>query len=302
MRETLQACCLIGLVFASPPRAQPARPDDMKSPRLSAADVDWNAVRATLADLEPLKSGSDAGGAAAPDVLMQLNAAIAKILPKIATSPVPVLLPFDTAVYLHDAALGTAGDAGKYLLSLSTATLFFPGPSGYDAALSLRPQDAPDLNLTFARPVNVQISGSALLYELDGSVVADETAVSQLDGHFPGIRRVLIESHLRYSFVPYDVPYFVSIECFDGANSSRRLSCREADKVAVRFLKALNVGGGAPPANDASLAQQPIVRPEQMSSDFTYYAPGDILPGTGSPRPTRRRPPTTHAQNTFFLR
>ena len=93
---------------------------------------------------------------------------------------------------------------------------------------------------------------------------------------------MLIESHLRYSFVRYGVPYFVSIECFDGANSSRRLSCREADKVAMRFLKALNVAGGAPPANAASLEQQPIARPDPVSPDFTYYAPGDILPGTGS--------------------
>ncbi len=274
MRETLQACCLISLVLASPAVAQNAASDDMKSPRLSAADVDWSGVRTALADLEPLKSQAD--------VLTQLNSAIAKVLPKIAASPVPVLLPFDTAAYLHDAALGAAGDAGKYLSGFSAATLFFPGPSGFDAVVSLRPQDAPDLDLTFARPVNVQMSGSALLYALDGSVVADETAVPQLDGQFPGIRRVLIESHLRYSFVRYGVPYFVSIECFDGANSSRRLSCREADKVAMRFLKALNVVGGAPPANGASLAQQPIERPEAAASDFTYYAPGDILPGTGS--------------------
>jgi hypothetical protein len=219
MRETLQACCLIGLVFVSPAVAQNATPGEMQAPRLSAADVDWDAVRATLVDLEPLKSQAD--------VLTRLNSAIAKVLPKIAASPVPVLLPFDTAAYLHDTALGVAGDAGKYLSGFSAAALFFPGPSGFDAVLSLRPQDAPDLALTFARPVNVQISGSALLYALDGSVVADETAVPQLDGQFPGIRRVLIESHLRYSFVRYGVPYFVSIECFDGANSARRLSCRE---------------------------------------------------------------------------
>jgi murein DD-endopeptidase MepM/ murein hydrolase activator NlpD len=274
MRGTLQACCLIGLIFASPALAQDAARDDMKSPRLSAADVDWSAVRAALADLEPLKSQADA--------LTQLNSAIAKIFPKVAASPVPVLLPFDAAAYLRDAAQDAASDAGKYLSGLSAATLFFPGPSGFDAVLALRPQDAPDLNLTFARPVSVQISGSALLYELDGSVVADETAVPQLDGQFPGIRRVLIENHLRYSFVRYGVPYFVSIECFDGANSSRRLSCREADKVAMRFLKALNVAGGAPPANAASLEQQPIARPDPVSPDFAYYAPGDILPGTGS--------------------
>jgi hypothetical protein len=123
--------------------------------------------------------------------------------------------------------------------------------------------------------------------------------VPQLDGQFPGIRRVLIESHLRYSFVRYGVPYFVSIECFDGANSSRRLSCREADKVAMRFLKALNVVGGAPPANAASLAQQPIERPEQVSPDFTYYAPGDILPGTGSRGQSGRADSTVYAKIRF---
>jgi murein DD-endopeptidase MepM/ murein hydrolase activator NlpD len=299
MRETLKVCCLIGLVFASPAAAQTATPDEMQAPRLSAADVDWGAVRTMLADLDPLKSGSDTGGAGAPDVLTRLNSAIAKVLPKIALSPVPVLLPFDTAAFMHDTALGAAGDAGKYLSGFSAAALFFPGPSGYDAVLSLPPQDAPDLNLTFARPVNVQISGSALLYELDGSVVADETAVPQLDGQFPGIRRVLIESHLRYSFVRYGVPYFVSIECFDGASSSRRLSCREADKVAVRFLKALNVVGGTPPANATSLARQPIERPEAVSPDFTYFAPGDILPGTGSPGHGGRADSTVYAKIRF---
>ena len=291
MRETLQACCLIGLVIASPAVAQTAPPDDMKSPRLSAADVDWSAVRTALADLEPPKSQVD--------VLTQLNSAIAKIFPRIAASPVPVLLPFDTAAYLHDTALGATVDAGNYLSGFSAANLFFSGPSGYDAVLSLRPQDAPDLDLSIARPVNVQISGSALLYELDGSVVADETAVPQLDGQFPGIRRVLIESHLRYSFVRYGVPYFVSIECFDGANSSRRLSCREADKVATRFLKALNVVGGAPPNSDASLEQQPIKRPEAVSPDFTYYAPGDILPGTGSRGRSGRADFTVYAKIRF---
>ena len=298
MRETLKACCLIGLVIASLAAAQNAASDEMKSPRLSAADVDWGAVRAALADLEPLKSDSD-GADATPDVLTRLNSAVAKIFPKIAASPVPVLLPFDTAAYLHDTALGAAVDAGKYLSGFAAATLFFPGPSGFDAVLSLRPQDAPDLDLTFARPVNVQISGSALLYELDGSVVADETAVPQLDGQFPGIRRVLIESHLRYSFVRYGVPYFVSIECFDGAKGSRRLSCREADKVAMRFLKALNVVGGTPPAKAASLEQQPIERPEQVSPDFTYYAPGDILPGTGSRGQSGRADFTVYAKIRF---
>jgi hypothetical protein len=268
VRDVFTACCLIGLVFGTPALAQDAAPDapapafdaTIKSPRLTAAAVDWDVVRAALADLDLVKAQDSAF---APDMLTRLNTASAKIFPDIAASPVPVLLPFDTAALLSDTAQGTPGDASKYLSGFNAATLFFPGPSGYDAVLSLPPQDAPDLKLTYAKPVNVQISGSALLYELDGSVAPDQAApVQQLDGQFPGIRRVLMESHLRYTFVRYGVPYFVAIECFDGANSSRRLSCREADKVALRFLKALNIVGGAPLADAPSLTAQALERPE----------------------------------------
>jgi murein DD-endopeptidase MepM/ murein hydrolase activator NlpD len=289
--DALQACCLIGCIFAFPAAAQEAAPQ-LQSPRVSAADVDWSAVRAALADLDPLISQGDAGGGSSPDALTRLNAATAKVFPKIAASPVPVLLPFDTAAYLREAAVGTAGDNSRYLSGFHAATFFVPGPSGYDAALSLRPQDSPDLDLTFANRVDVQISGSALVYELDGPAVPDGTPVPQLEGQFPGIRRTLLESHLRYTFVRFGVPYVVSIECFDGPSRERRLSCREADKVAVRFLKALNIVGGAPlpPPYPPPLAgeeksmnppPQTIERPEKISPDFTYYAPGDILPGTG---------------------
>jgi hypothetical protein len=56
MRETLQACCLVGLVFASPAVAQNAAPDDMKSPRLSAADVDWSGGGPPAPDTAPGKT------------------------------------------------------------------------------------------------------------------------------------------------------------------------------------------------------------------------------------------------------
>ncbi len=305
MRDALAGCCLFGFAVVLPAAAQapsPAAPapdaDAMSSPRLTSATVDWSAVRAALADLDP---GKTQDSASAADVLTRLNAASGKVLPDIATSPVPVLLPFDTAALLRDAAQGATGEAGKYFSGFGAA-LFFPGPSGYDAVLSLQPKDAPDLNLSYARPVNVQMSGSALLYELDGSVVpASDKAepVQQLDSQFPGIHRVLMESHLRYTFVRYGVPYFVSIECFDGGNSSRRLSCREADKVALRFLKALNVVGGAPPANAPSLTSEAIERPEKVSPDFTYYAPGDLLPGTGWRGQSGRADNTVYADIRF---
>jgi len=287
MRDVLQACCLAGSIIAAPALAQdgapalpatPAAAEQMKSPRLSSAAVDWNAVRATLGGLEPLKAP---GGASAADALVQLNTATAAIFPSVAASPVPVLLPFDAPAYLHDVAQGAAGEAGKYLSGFDATMLFFPGPSGYDAVASLKPGAAPDLKLTYARPVHVQISGSALIYELDGSVAPDVAPVPQFDADFPGIRRVLMESHVRYTFVRYGVPYFVTIECFDGAGSARRLSCREADKVAARFLKSLNVVGGTPHAEEAGPAPQAVAQPERISPDFTYFAPGDILPGTG---------------------
>ena len=297
MRETLQALCLVGLIVTTQAVAQDAAPDAMVSPRLSSAAVDWGAVRAVLTDIDPLKAQD---GATAPDILKRLNDAIAGIFPKIAASPVPVLLPFDTAALLRDASQSATGDAAKYLSGFHAATLFFPGPSGYDAVLSLPPQEAPDLNLTYTKPVNVQMSGSALLYELDGSVAPDQAApVQQLDGQFPGIRRVLMESHLRYTFVRYGVPYFVSIECFDGPNSSRRLSCREADKVALRFLKALNIAGGTPPADAPKLTPEAIARPEKISPDFSYFAPGDILPGTGSRGQSGRADHTVYANIRF---
>ena len=200
----------------------------MKAPKVALADVDWDAVRAALANFG---TSNDEKGA-----LARLNAATAKVLPNIATSPVPVLLPFDTAAYLRDSAQGSAGDTSKYLSGFSAVAVFFPG----------RPATTPRCRCVPIRPARsdirqareVQISGSALVYELDGPMVADGEPVPQLDSQFPGIRRSLIESHLRYTFVRFGVPYVISIGCFDGPASARRLSCREADKVALRFLKA----------------------------------------------------------------
>ena len=275
LRQTLRACCLAGLIFAVPAMAQDAALE-MKAPKVGLADVDWSAVHAALANFGTSDDANDA--------LARLNAATAKVFPNIVGSPVPVLLPFDTPVYLRDSAEGSAGDASKYLSEFSAAAVFFPGPSGFDAALSLRP-NTPGLDLTFAKPIDVQISGSALVYALGGPMVADGQPVPQLDSQFPGIRRSLLESHLRYTFVRFGVPYVVSIGCFDGASNAHRLSCRDADKVALRFLNALNIVGGAPQTGTAGLTPQTIDRPEPVSPDFTYFAPGDILPGTGIARP-----------------
>ena len=111
-----------------------------------------------------------------------------------------------------------------------------------------------------------------MIYELDGPAIDKGSPVPALEPEFPGIRRVLLESRLRYTFTRFGVPYFVSILCFDGPTRARRLSCREADQIALRFVKALHLVGGAPAAAPAPAAPPVIERPEQISSDFTYYA------------------------------
>ena len=143
------------------------------------------------------------------------------------------------------------------------------------------------------------ITGSTLLYELDPPALSGESAVPELAADFPGIRRVLLEERLRYAFTRFGVPYIVSIGCFDGPNSAHRLSCREADKVAVRFLKALTVAGGAPQSARAQTAAPTIDRPQRNAPDFTYYAPGDLLPGTGMKGQGGRPDPTVYAKIRF---
>ncbi len=268
---------------AKAPRPFPAPAVAMTSPRIAAVDVDWNAARAAVAAFDlPQPAAGDTADAAPADALVRLNGATAKIFPKAAASGVPVLLPFDTAALLRDQAQGGAGDDSKYLSAFRAPAFFYPGPSGYDAAFLLPPEDrGGDLTSTFAKPVNVQMTGSAVIYELDGPAADQGSPVPELERDFPGIRRLILENRLRYIFTRFGVPYFVSIACNDGAGSTRHLSCREADHVVVRFLRALNLVGGAPQNEPAKTTLATIEQPEQASPDFTYYAPGDILPGTG---------------------
>ena len=70
-------------------------------------------------------------------------------------------------------------------VGLHAAKFFYPGPAGYDAAFAIRTSEVPELtDIKFAEPIEVQISGSALLYDLDapilavGSVLIDDTMLA----------------------------------------------------------------------------------------------------------------------------
>jgi hypothetical protein len=292
----LRAWGLAGLVLAAAVMAAAAQ--EMKSPGISPTHVDWDAVAVELAG--PTAPDSAATGAEAPapsainpamaaELVASLNRATGERFADIATSPVPVLLPFDTAAFLRDRAAKPAADrganapAGNYLLGFNAVPFFYPGPAGYDAVVVARAQEMRELGIGFSDPIHIHISGSALVYALDEPTGMIGWPVHALDD-IAGVRRMYLESNVRYTFVRYGVPYVVAIECFDGASRFRKPSCRDADKVAVRFLKSLRVAGGAPRKEPDAITADTIDRPATVSTVFTYHRPGNLLPGTGFKR------------------
>jgi hypothetical protein len=264
-----------------------AAAEEMQVPRLSQSNPDWNAVAADIAALSPAPPPPPSD-ASAPvpltdgrQVIAALNRATAELFPGIAASTVPVLLPFDTAAFLNDRAAGvTNKHADDYLAGFHPSPFFLPGPAGYDAMFTAHASEMPELGISFSGRIDVFISGFELLYELDEPVGMIERPVKGVGADFLGIRHVLLENYARNTFTRYGVPYVVSILCFDGGSRYRMISCRDAGKVAERFLKALHVAGGVP-REAAAVAPTGIERPENASPDFTFHSPGDIIAGTG---------------------
>src|SRR5262249_18885927 len=216
-------------------------------------------------------------------------------------------LPFDTAAFLRDRAAASDpstasanAPADDYLFGFNAVPFFYPGPAGYDAVVLARAQEMPELGIGFSDTIYIHIGGSALVYELDEPRGMVGWSVHDLD-EFPGIRRMFLEHYVRYTFVRYGVPYVVAIECSDGRLRFRRMSCRDADKVAIRFVKPLRIAGGTPQAQPETIAADTIDRPAEQSTVFTYYSPGDILPGTGFRRKGGRPDYTVYSKIRFPL-
>jgi hypothetical protein len=272
-----------------------AAADDFKTPGISVARVEWRTV------LDQIKSEIRAWPNIADrftfntrrllppsdprtmPALMQLNAVTLPIFTSINQSPVPVLLPFDTGMYLSAHASG-APDSLKlshYQAGFQRAEVFSAGPSGYDAEFALRPGTDGMPDLTYAKPVEIQITGSILTYDIDDPANGKGEPVRALAARFPDLRRTIREGYVRYAFTRFGVPYVVSIQCLDSVPRAKRLACREASVVAERFLKALRVAGGRPSRARMNIAPDVVVRPAKLSPDFTYRPPGDIIANSG---------------------
>jgi hypothetical protein len=241
---------------------------EMERPIITLSEVDWDAAAASLTDRS---SGSPA------EVFARLNTITGKRFAGIGKSSVPVLLPFDVDAFRKDVADNKpdAASSDKYFGPFQPTKFFLPGPAGYDATFV-----ATGFKTRFEKPIVAEISGAAFIYALDGpSHIEKETPPpKELTDIFPGLRRVLSEAHARYVFQRFGVPYVLSIQCYDMHPSSKHLACKEADPIALAFLRQLHTAGGAP-----AKIQEPeidLTRPA-AKSDFTFYGPGDLIENTG---------------------
>jgi len=299
------------LMLAAPSGASA---DEFKTPGMSAVRVEWRTV------LDQLKSEIGAwpniadrftftGRRRLPPsdprtmpALMQLNAVTLPIFAGISQSPVPVLLPFDSGMYLNARANGAPASLSlsQYQAGFQPALMFRAGPSGYDAEFALAPGAGDGMpHLTFNKPVEVQITGSILTYDLDDPAGGKGEPVRALAAQFPDLRRTIREGYVRYAFTRFGVPYVVSIQCLDSVPRANRLACREASAVAERFLKALRIAGGRPSKPRMNIEPDVMPRPATSSPDFTYRPPGDIIANSGYRGQGGRADPTVYAQIRF---
>jgi hypothetical protein len=290
--------------------------DEFKTPAISAVHVEWRAA------LDQLRSEINTQPAVASaftflgqrrlsafdprsmPALVQLNAVTSQIFTGIGRSPVPVLLPFDTAAFL-DARLNGAPASlslSRYQADFRPADLFDAGPSGYDAVFSLEPGAGDGMpQRTFAKPVEVQITGSILTYDINDPLGGKGETVKALSAQFPDLRRFIREGYVRYAFTRFGVPYVVSIQCLDSSPRARRLACREAYPVAERFLKALRIAGGLPSRPPMDIPPGITERPAEKSSDFAYRPSGDIVANSGYRKQGGRADFTAYSQIRFPL-
>jgi hypothetical protein len=290
--------------------------DEFRTPAVTAVRVEWHGV------LDQLRSEIGTQPAVAPaftfsgqrrlpafdprsmPALVQLNAVTSQIFTAIGRSPVPVLLPFDTAAFL-DAQLNGVPDSlavSHYQADFRPVDLFDAGPAGYDAMFSLEPGAGDGMpQRTFAKPVEVQITGSILIYDINDPLGGKGESVKSLAAQFPDLRRFIREGYVRYAFTRFGVPYVVSIQCLDSSPREQRLACREAYPVAERFLKALHIAGGLPARPRMDISSDIVERPFAVSPDFTYRPAGDIIANSGSRKQGGRVDFTAYAQIRFPL-
>src|SRR5215813_2817477 len=269
--------------------------EEFLTPPVSVARVEWRAVldqvRAEIGAVPSVASDFTfsvqrrvtASDPRSMPALVQLNAVTSPIFAGIGRSPVPVLLPFDAAAYVEARQNGgLLLPIARYQADFRPVDVFDAGPSGYDAVFSLEPGAGAGMpSRTFSKPVEVQIPGSLLTYDIADPAGGKGEPVKSLATQYPDLRRFIREGYVRYAFTRFGVPYVASIQCLDSVPRPKRLACREAYPVAERFLKALRVAGGLPSRPRSNILPGFAERPANYAPDFSYRPVGDILANSG---------------------
>lgn len=306
-------CCFLSFAsLCSGLLIQPVRAEEFRTPAISVITPDWpaavNQLKAEISS-QPLavdnfdftnRQLSRRPKTQRIPAVSQLNAITAPVFTGIELSPVPVLLPFDSALYLADRRSGAVNLLiPRYQAGFRAAAMFEAGPAGYDAAFSLDPGADNMPSRVYSKAVEVQITASLLIYDIKDPLAGKGQPVKALSAQYPNLRRVIREGYVRYAFTRFGVPYVVTIQCLDSVARRKRLSCREAAPVAERFLKALRVTGGTPRQPRSNIASYPSERPIEYSADFTYRPPGEIIANSGYRGQGGHRDLTVYSQIRF---
>src|SRR5690349_16405857 len=128
-----------------PAVSAPLCAEEFQTPSVTASRVEWRAVLDQFhSELDPapiaasnfsfvIRHRLGSSDPRSMPALVQLNGVTSQIFTGIARSPVPVLLPLDTASFL-DARLNGASperSLSRYQADFRTVDLFDAGPSGY---------------------------------------------------------------------------------------------------------------------------------------------------------------------------
>src|SRR6266568_4929297 len=153
-RAILRVCSLAALVMAfcvATACVATVAAQDMRNPKIASMPVDWSEAVAQL----------DNGTEPSPRSIERLNQAADTLFANIAASPVPVLLPFNSAQLLGDAMPVPPHPAATYLIDVRPPSFFQAGPGGYDAVFPVYAKELPGSDVLYSDRIDVHISGSA---------------------------------------------------------------------------------------------------------------------------------------------
>ena len=285
-----------------------AAAEEMKPPRLSYAKVDWAEAVAALAGIDELKPLAiplmSRAAHSMPRSLARLNNVMSPRFPGIATSPVPVLLPFDTAALLRDQA---AGDRRR-----RRRPLFVRIPRH---ASSIRARPATTRRLRSSPPTspNWPTTGSAIRSRcrfraprcFTSSTYRTRARASRCrrwrrNSPASAARSWSIICATRSSASAS--PTSCQSLCFDaGVPRFRMPTCRTADTIAVRFLRALQIAGGTPRQTPAAKPHGDRTARRASRTPSPTAAPAACLRDTGFRGNGGRADYTVYSQIRFPL-